>query len=57
MHSFAAKGDDMSAVNSFGSKDVLNVGSTDYEIFRIDTVPGHEKLPFSLKVQIGRAHV
>ncbi|MEP6481692.1 MAG: aconitase family protein, partial [Rhodoglobus sp.] len=40
----------MSAVNSFGSKDVLTVGATEYEVFRIDTVPGHEKLPFSLKV-------
>jgi aconitate hydratase len=40
----------MSAVNSFGSKDTLTVGSTDYEVFRIDTVDGHEKLPFSLKV-------
>ncbi|CAN5364618.1 aconitate hydratase [soil metagenome] len=40
----------MSAVNSFGSKDVLTVGSTDYEVFRIDTVAGHEKLPYSLKV-------
>jgi aconitate hydratase len=40
----------MSAVNSFGSKDTLTVGSTDYEVFRIDSVPGHEKLPFSLKV-------
>ncbi|MFM9876387.1 MAG: aconitate hydratase [Rhodoglobus sp.] len=40
----------MSAVNSFGSKDTLTVGSTDYEVFRVDTVPGHERLPFSLKV-------
>ena len=40
----------MSAVNSFGAKDTLRVGSTDYEVFRIDTVPGYEKLPFSLKV-------
>jgi len=40
----------MSAVNSFGSKDTLTVGTTDYEVFRIDSVPGHEKLPFSLKV-------
>ena len=38
----------MSAVDSFGSKDTLKVGSTDYEVFRIDRVPGHEKLPFSL---------
>ncbi|MBU1587791.1 MAG: aconitate hydratase, partial [Actinobacteria bacterium] len=40
----------MSAVNSFGSKDTLNVGDQSYEVFRIDKVPGHEKLPFSLKV-------
>ncbi|HWM34978.1 MAG TPA: aconitate hydratase AcnA [Pseudolysinimonas sp.] len=40
----------MSTVNSFGSKDTLTVGGTDYEVFRIDTVAGHEKLPFSLKV-------
>jgi aconitate hydratase len=40
----------MSQVNSFDSKDTLTVGSTDYEVFRIDRVPGHEKLPFSLKV-------
>jgi len=40
----------MSAVNSFNSKDNLTVGGTDYEVFRIDSVPGHEKLPFSLKV-------
>ncbi|GAA1960085.1 aconitate hydratase AcnA [Microbacterium aquimaris] len=40
----------MSTVDSFGAKSTLTVGSTDYEIFRIDTVPGYEKLPFSLKV-------
>ncbi|NLT25542.1 MAG: aconitate hydratase, partial [Microbacteriaceae bacterium] len=40
----------MSAVNSFGAKDVLNVDGTDYEIYRIDKVDGYEKLPFSLKV-------
>jgi aconitate hydratase len=40
----------MSSVNSFGSKGTLVVGSTDYEIFRLDSVPGAEKLPFSLKV-------
>lgn len=38
------------AINSFGAKDTLRVGSTDYEVFRLDTVAGHEKLPFSLKV-------
>ncbi|MGB3376975.1 MAG: aconitate hydratase [Microbacterium sp.] len=40
----------MSTVNSFGAKSTLTVGSTDYEIFRIDTVEGSERLPFSLKV-------
>ncbi|GAA4482628.1 aconitate hydratase AcnA [Microbacterium panaciterrae] len=40
----------MSTVNSFGAKSTLTVGSTDYEIFRIGTVEGFEKLPFSLKV-------
>ena len=40
----------MSTINSFGSKSTLAVEGKDYEVFRIDTVPGHEKLPFSLKV-------
>ncbi|MGN6426308.1 MAG: aconitase family protein, partial [Leifsonia sp.] len=40
----------MSAVNSFGAKSTLTVGSKDYGIFRIDTVDGYKKLPFSLKV-------
>ncbi|TFD94036.1 aconitate hydratase AcnA [Cryobacterium lactosi] len=40
----------MSAVNSFGARDTLRVGSTDYEVFRLDAVKGYEKLPFSLKV-------
>jgi len=40
----------VSAVNSFGAKDTLHVGDKSYEIFRLDTVPGYEKLPFSLKV-------
>ncbi|MBF4597613.1 aconitate hydratase [Curtobacterium sp. VKM Ac-2889] len=40
----------MAAVNSFGSKDTLSVGGVDYAIHRIDSVPGHEKLPYSLKV-------
>ena len=39
----------MAAVNSFGSKDTLSVGGVDYAIHRIDSVPGHEKLPYSLK--------
>ncbi|MCU1559226.1 aconitate hydratase AcnA [Mycetocola sp.] len=40
----------MSTVNSFGAKNTLSVGGTDYEIFRLDAVEGAQKLPFSLKV-------
>ncbi|MGO1255831.1 aconitate hydratase [Microbacterium gubbeenense] len=40
----------MSTVNSFGAKSTLTVGSTDYEIYRLDAVEGYDKLPFSLKV-------
>lgn len=40
----------MSSLNSFGAKDTLDVGSRSYEIFRVNAVPGHETLPFSLKV-------
>lgn len=35
---------------SFGAKSTLTVGQNDYTIFRIDTVDGYEKLPFSLKI-------
>ena len=40
----------MGAVNSFGAKSTLAVGEKEYEIFRVDQVPGHERLPYSLKV-------
>jgi len=40
----------VSAVNSFGARSTLSVGGADYEIFRVDSVPGYEKLPFSLKI-------
>ncbi|MBC9926737.1 MULTISPECIES: aconitate hydratase AcnA [unclassified Leucobacter] len=40
----------MAAVNSFGAKSTLSVGANNYEIFRIDQVPGSERLPYSLKV-------
>ena len=39
----------MSTVDSFGAKSTLTVGGTDYEIYRVDTVAGYEKLPFSLR--------
>jgi len=36
--------------NSFGARATLNVGDNSYEIYRLDAVPGTEKLPYSLKV-------
>ncbi|MEO6504397.1 MAG: aconitate hydratase [Terrimesophilobacter sp.] len=39
-----------SATNSFGARDTLTVGTKSYEIFRLDKVPGSERLPYSLKV-------
>ncbi|WP_297747906.1 aconitate hydratase AcnA [uncultured Tessaracoccus sp.] len=38
------------SVNSFGAKASLDVQGTSYEIFRLDAVPGSEKLPYSLKI-------
>ncbi len=40
----------MSSVNSFGARDTVNVGSASYQVFRIDRIAGHDRLPFSLKV-------
>jgi aconitate hydratase len=36
--------------NSFGAKTTLDVAGQQYEIFKLDAVPGSETLPFSLKV-------
>jgi aconitate hydratase len=38
------------SANSFGARDTLEVGENSYEIYRLDAVPGAEKLPYSLKV-------
>ncbi len=38
------------SVNSFGAKASLDVQGTSYEIFRLDAVPGSDKLPYSLKI-------
>ena len=38
------------SINSFGAQANLDVEGTTYEIFRVDAIEGHEKLPFSLKV-------
>jgi aconitate hydratase len=40
----------VASLDTFGAKTRLQVGDASYEIFRIDTVPGHERLPYSLKV-------
>lgn len=37
-------------MNSFDARDTLNVGDKSYEIYRLDAVPGTDKLPYSLKV-------
>ncbi|MBU8812223.1 aconitate hydratase [Mycolicibacterium goodii] len=39
-----------SSLNSFGARDTLTVGDQSYEIYRLNAVPGTEKLPYSLKV-------
>ncbi|RYV50353.1 aconitate hydratase [Pengzhenrongella frigida] len=40
----------MSNVDTFGSKGILEVGATSYEIYRLAAVPGLERLPYSLKI-------
>jgi aconitate hydratase len=40
----------VSNVDTFGSKGILEVGATSYEIYRLAAVPGLERLPYSLKV-------
>ncbi|MFD4292449.1 aconitate hydratase AcnA [Rhodococcus sp. NPDC058532] len=38
------------SIDSFGAKGTLEVGQNSYEIFRLNAVPGTEKLPYALKV-------
>jgi len=38
------------SIDSFGAKGTLEVGDNSYEIFRLSSVPGTEKLPYALKV-------
>ncbi|WP_460545718.1 aconitate hydratase AcnA [Glycomyces halotolerans] len=38
------------STDSFGARKALRVGDDEYDIFRIDTVEGHDRLPYSLKV-------
>lgn len=39
-----------SSLNSFDARGTLKVGDKSYEIYRLDAVPGTDKLPYSLKV-------
>ncbi|MET8283512.1 aconitate hydratase [Micromonospora sp. NPDC005174] len=41
---------DVASLDTFGAKTQLRVGDASYEIFRIDKVDGHDRLPYSLKV-------
>ncbi len=38
------------SVNSFAARGTLPVGDGEYQIYRLDAVPGIERLPYSLKV-------
>ena len=38
------------SVNSFGAKGTLRVGEQEYEVFRLASVPGSSRLPFTHKV-------
>ncbi|MEU0552253.1 aconitate hydratase [Micromonospora sp. NPDC005979] len=41
---------DVASLDTFGAKTQLRVGDASYEIFRIDKVDGHDRLPYSLKI-------
>jgi len=38
------------SIDTFGARDTLTVGDQSYEVFRLDKVPGAERLPYSLKI-------
>ncbi len=40
----------MASLDTFGAKSQLRVADASYEIFTIDKVEGHERLPYSLKI-------
>ena len=40
----------MVRTDSFGARDTLRVGDSEYDIYRIDKVEGHDRLPYSFKV-------
>ncbi|WP_204035267.1 aconitate hydratase [Micromonospora qiuiae] len=41
---------DVASLDTFGAKTQLRVGDASYEIFKINKVEGHERLPYSLKI-------
>ncbi|MFG1652630.1 aconitate hydratase [Micromonospora sp. NPDC049275] len=41
---------DVASLDTFGAKTQLRVGDASYEIFKIDKVDGHDRLPYSLKI-------
>src|SRR4051812_25180424 len=41
---------DVASLDTFGAKSQLSVGDASYQIYRIDRVPGHDRLPYSLKI-------
>jgi aconitate hydratase A / 2-methylisocitrate dehydratase len=40
----------MASLDTFGARSQLSVGDNSYEIYKIDTVDGHARLPYSLKI-------
>ncbi len=40
----------MASLDTFGAMSQLSVGDASYEIYRIDKVEGHDRLPYSLKI-------
>ncbi|GAB7037334.1 MULTISPECIES: aconitate hydratase AcnA [Catenuloplanes] len=40
----------MASLDTFGAKSELRVGDASYEIFKINKVEGHDRLPYSLKI-------
>ncbi|BCB83394.1 aconitate hydratase AcnA [Phytohabitans suffuscus] len=40
----------MASLDSFGARSRLDVGDASYEIFTVDKVEGHARLPYSLKI-------
>ncbi|GIF50240.1 aconitate hydratase [Asanoa ferruginea] len=49
-HTQAEKEYDVASLDTFGAKSQLRVNDASYEIFKITTVEGHERLPYSLKI-------